>query len=344
MKILAVEHVLPGRRVTNDDVLRLVGEHNRDHLPRAELAALTEDVERLLDSAGTRERYALAEGEKAVSLVVEAGKRALREADIAPDAVEFMIYVGVGRAFLEPATANVIQAELGLVNATCFDVLDGCASWLRALQVAQLYLATGTYRCGLIVNGECGFTGYMTWRMARRQDLAFHFATFTIGEAATATLVGADEANDLVYFKFRNFGDHYELCMIPFEDAPAFLRRVPQWYGAMKLYSRSRELLGIAADKIVETFTADPVLSGGRYDIVFGHAASKKAEEGVLQRLGIPVERYFGTHATHGNTVSASVPLAMSLSRKQHRLRRGDRVLVIMAAGGIAIGFGAFTF
>ena len=62
------------------------------------------------------------------------------------------------------------------------------------------------------------------------------------------------------------------------------------------------------------------------------------------KRLGIPAEAYVPTHAQFGNTVSASVPLGLSIARGTGRLRRGDRVLVIVAGAGIAVGFATFTF
>ena len=344
VRILSVQHALPSKRITNDDVRHLVREHNHDRFDERGLAGLQDQVVRLLDRAGTQVRYSLAEGERALPLVSDAAQRALEDSGMSPADVEFVIFVGVGRAFVEPAMANVVQAELGLRNATCFDVLDGCASWLRALQIAQLYLDSGTYRAGLIVNAECGFAGYMDWRIRKPEDLVFHFATFTIGEAATATLVADDGQRASTYFRFRSFGDRYGLCMIPLEGAADFLHDVPPWYGSMKLYSLSHELLIFAADQLVETFLADDALSGERYDIVFGHAASSRAEEGVLERIGIPLDRYFGTHAGYGNTVSASVPPAMSLACYEGRLTRGDRVLIIMASGGVAIGFAKLTF
>ena len=87
--------------------------------------------------------------------------RALDAAKLAPSDVDFLVYGGVGRAFIEPAMVNVIQAKLGLANATGFDIVDGCASWLRGLQIAHALFATGTYRRGLIVNCECGFGRYI---------------------------------------------------------------------------------------------------------------------------------------------------------------------------------------
>jgi len=166
----------------------------------------------------------------------------------------------------------------------------------------------------------------------------------TVSEAATATVVEHDAADDF-HFNLKNFGEYYDLCVLPIDDGKDFLDLLPaDGYAPMKLFSSSRALLTTAAQKIIETFNADPILQRWRFDICFGHAASKRAEEGVLERLEIPLERYCGTHAEYGNTVSASVPLGMSVAIEQGRLRRGDRVLIIIAAGGIVVGLASFTF
>ena len=344
MKILAVTHALPSRRISNDDVLRAFRVANSERFGEVELAILEAQVRGALENAGTRDRYSLAPGELAVDFALDATRRALRIASVPPEAIDFVIYGGVGRALIEPAMVNVLQAELGLVNATGFDIVDGCASWLRALQIAERYLDAGGGRYALLVNCECGFGRYIHYDIARPEDLEYHFATFTVSEAATATVVeaGGDAES---YFTFRNFGEHYDLCMLPIDDGRQFLRRpLPEGAAPMHLFSMSRRLLTIAADKIVDMFQADPMLQGRTYDICFGHAASKRAEEGVLRRIGFPVEDYVGTHAIFGNTVSASVPLGMSVALETGRLRRGQRVLVIVAAGGIVVGLGRFTF
>jgi 3-oxoacyl-[acyl-carrier-protein] synthase III len=308
----------------------------------AELSVLEGRISHLLDNAGTTVRYALGQDEEAINLALSAATSALGEADVSPESVDLVIYAGVGRAFIEPAMANVIQSELGLRNATCFDILDGCTSWLRALQVADRYLSANASMKALIVNCECAFGRYVDSQIRRLDDLESCFATLTIGEAATATIVDGSEASNF-YFNFKNFGEQYGLCMIPLENAPEFLRDEQGSRAPMKLFSLSRHLLAFAADRIVEMFDADPSLQEP-FDICFGHAASKRAEEGVLRRLGIPLDLYFGTHATHGNTVSAAVPLAMSLAIEAGRLKRGSRVLAITAAGGVAIGLAKFTF
>lgn len=112
---------------------------------------MTEAVRSYLKAAGTETRYQLDTGEKAIDLVLQAGREALEDAQVAPEEVDLLIYTGIGRGWIEPAMANAVQAGLHLVNATSFDILDACASWLRALHVCQQHIRSGVYRSAMIV-------------------------------------------------------------------------------------------------------------------------------------------------------------------------------------------------
>ena len=64
----------------------------------------------------------------------------------------------------------------------------------------------------------------------------------------------------------------------------------------------------------------------------------------IASKLGLPYERYVSTHADFGNTVSATVPLGMSVALSDGRLKRGERVLVMIGASGVTVGLASFTF
>jgi 3-oxoacyl-[acyl-carrier-protein] synthase III len=133
--------------------------------------------------------------------------------------------------------------------------------------------------------------------------------------------------------------------MIPLENAEHFLPAVAvAGFKPGKFFTYSGELLSITTRKILELYESDPKLKEGRYDVGFGHAASEKAADIVRRRLGIAEEAFVPTHALYGNTIAASVPLAMSLALDENRLRRGHKVLVVVGASGITVGIAAFTF
>jgi len=346
MRIAAVRHALPSCKITNDWVVSRVAQASAGHMSPSELSQLELRLRRLLAAAGTEVRYALTENERAVDLIRDAGRAALREAGVEPSDVDLVIYSSVARGWIEPATAPLVQAELSLVNASAFDIMEACAGWLRSLQVAHNYLRSGSARCALLVNCECGlYQGHADWQFRSVEELDHRFAQFTIGEATTATVVtnGISREDDF-YFSFRTLGEGLDLCMIPLPLADRFVgKKLDPRLVPLRFFALSAELLGRAQESLAELFRSDPMLRDRPYDISFGHEASRKVSEAVARSLGVNTV-YFPTHSTYGNTVSASVPLAMSLAIEQGRLKRGDRVLVIVGSAGMTIGFVAFTF
>src|SRR5262249_8645910 len=130
MRFLAIEHALPSRQVTNEEVVASVRAASARHLSTADLETLEQLMYDCFASAGTRVRYRRADGESAVAPATGAGRRALDAAGLSPLDVDLLMYVGIGRGVVEPASANIYQDTLGLRNATAFDVLDACASWV----------------------------------------------------------------------------------------------------------------------------------------------------------------------------------------------------------------------
>jgi 3-oxoacyl-[acyl-carrier-protein] synthase III len=345
MKIVGVEHAVPTLRIDAAWIIDKLRRENASTWTEEDLGLLEEQVVSFLKSAGSDVKYQVSGEEKAVDFAVAAVRGVLETSGTRPKDVEFLIYAGVGRGWLEPATANVIQSQAGLGGATCFDLLDGCAGWLRSLQVAHSLIRSGAYRRGLIVDCECGFSSLGQWRFESLKDLQRYLATYTIGEAATATLLSDDNPDDDFYFKFANFGEHSDLCMIPLAHYRQFLPHPPdRAYLPQKFFAESKELLSVTTRKLVDLFLSNSRLMSERHQICFGHSASEKASELVRKQLKIPSAVYYRTHARYGNTVSASVPLGMSLAIREGRLSRGEKVLVIVAASGITVGLASFTF
>jgi 3-oxoacyl-[acyl-carrier-protein] synthase III len=343
MRIAAVARAIPGQRVSNERILEELRIRNR-HLSAPTLERLQRKVAQALRIAGTETRYVLADDESGSELVLCAARRALAQAELRAADLDFIIYTGVGRGCIEPAMASTIQPALGAVNATCFDIMDACASWLRALHVAHCYLATGAHRRGMIVNCEAGLASHIAWDFDSPDELDHRFAALTIGEAATATVVTHTPADDF-YFTFRTFGEHAHRCTIPQPNFPRFFpeQAANGQYAPGRFFARSSELFPIVTDLIVDVWRKDAKLCGDRYDVAFGHEASERLSADITAKLGVR-EIYFPIHRRFGNTVSASVPLAMSLASEEDRLARGDRVLVIIGSAGISVGFATFTF
>lgn len=345
MHIRSIRHAVPSWKVSNDECRRIVRERLRERLNEQECMEVDRRIAAFLAACGTETRRLRRSGEKPVDFLLQASRDALRQADVAADDVDFVIYTGVGRGWVEPSMAALVQRELKLRRATGFDLLDACASWMRGIHVAHQFLHRGVYRTGLIVNCECGLEDYLDLQVDSPEAVDHRLASFTIGEAATATVVTADRPDDDFHFEFYSSPDDVDLCMIPLQGAHGFLPDgLPNDAQSGRFYSRSRELMGRGAKLAIECFRSSAHMSSYPYGIILTHAASEKATELVLRRLGLSLECYFGTHREYGNTVSASLPLAMSLALDCGRLRRGTRTMLMVASAGITIAYATFTY
>jgi 3-oxoacyl-[acyl-carrier-protein] synthase III len=328
--------------VTNDHMVESVLESSREVLSDADLQLLAKRIHGLFATCKTKIRYHRAADETALNLGIRAGRCALQKAQIDPAEIDLLLYVGVGRGFIEPATATVFQAALGLVHATSFDILDACASWLRALQIAHAFLAAGTYRNIMILNAEFNREwGNLCFKSI--SDLDHRFPALTIGEAATATIVSASASENPFYFSFRTWGEENMLCKIPlphyreYSNGERLCTLAP-----LEFFSFGSALFRSAFTKLIEHHRHDPVLKNFKPDMTFGHAASDRMTERVATQLGLGA--VYLTHARFGNTVSASIPLGMAEAIREGGLIPGMNVLLGCGSAGTTTGWACFRY
>ncbi|GGK33975.1 3-oxoacyl-[acyl-carrier-protein] synthase 3 [Pilimelia terevasa] len=346
MRFLAIEHVLPSRVVTNDEVLERVRAGSGQLLPAADLAT----VERLLESSfaacDTRVRYHRAADENAFDLAAEAGERALERAGIDRAEIDLLLYTGVGRGVLEPASATAFQARLGLTGATAFDVCDACASWVRSLEVAQAFLAAGRYRNVMILNAEFGARESYRYALSHLEEYLHWHPSVTVGEAATATVLTASAAPTGFDADFRTHGEKWQLCYVPLPGAEGFFGpSLPEGDVApLQFVSYGTRLMEFAGRKLVEHYRQEPRFSAAPPDVVFGHAASDGMSRVLLDRCDIDHRLFHFGHRHSANTVSASVPVAMSRAAQRGELRDGSRVLLLVASSGVTTALSTFVY
>ncbi len=347
MKILAVEHALPSRPLTNEGLLEWIFEEN-PHFDAKTQQRIVNALEAFWERCGTKTRFIREPGESALRHVADASRAAVGAAQVDPDEIDFLIYCGIGRGWLEPSTASVVLGELGLARATGFDVLDACTGWIRALQISQGLLQSEAYRTGLVVSGEFNMLEYHGLAVREPSEIIERAAAFTVGEAATATVVSARPDAPPFDFRFRNFGEYYDLSMIPLPGAEAWARRRFRFrdtkFQPLTFHTDASRQTALAVRRLVETIREAPAYDVPSHDAVFGHAVSEKACDLVCDALGMPRTLLYRTHAGYGNTASSSVPLAMSLALSDGRLAPGKRCFVGVAGAGISVGVCSFRY
>jgi 3-oxoacyl-[acyl-carrier-protein] synthase III len=303
-------------------------------------------VERLLTQTGAKTRYLrnVDAGEKAADLIFSAIDGALEKANMAPADIDLVIYCGVGRGFLEPANAYFYARAKGMHQANCFDVIDACMSWIRAAHIASLMLQSGAFKAAMIVNGEFHLGLHDTWEIRDFRALEYSFPMYTIGEAATATIL---LANDRPWqFSYLSQPEFADLCTIPLPGYAHFVEKSDRigHNGINRFVSYGRELFregGKYLGKVIAQSLADvthPVW-------YFPHSPSKAIYEEYMPTFGVPIEKvYLKVYPEFGNVVSASIPVGLCLAEDEGVLRRGDDIALVPVSAGLVASVVQLTY
>ncbi|MBI3973164.1 MAG: 3-oxoacyl-ACP reductase [Chloroflexi bacterium] len=347
MRLEAVSLALPSRELTNEDILALVYEQSK--------ATYTGDLDRvlrkirfLLRYSGAERRHWLGHGEQPLALIRTAVDEALDRSGWGKADVDLLVYAGVDRACIEPANAYFIAQALDMPRVECFDVLDACNGWSRALHLIHALLQTGTYRRVLLVNAEFPmFAGGPVYprlfTLRSEEELAWCFAGYTLGEGATATTLSRDP-NSEWEFHFSSQPCLADLCTIPLEGYQRYCppsERVGR-NGVNHFASFSSDLYAAATREVAALFRR---LSVPVEDIraIFPHAASQKSWDDGAESLGVR-DRLYHVYPRCGNLVSSSIPAGVASAIAAGRIRRGDRLAACVASAGMSYSVCSFIY
>jgi acyl-CoA:acyl-CoA alkyltransferase len=248
--------------------------------------------------------------------------------------IDCMIFASACSDLIEPATANIVHAKLGL-RCPAFDIKNACNSFVTALQVASSFIESGVYEKILITSGE-KLSNTIRFEPSDEAELKRGLASLSFGDAGSAVMVEASPNGCGIYFqKFKTVGSHWELCtiqgggsMFPFDTGKNYFE------------GRTSELAQVFAtegSEFVHTSIAEAGWSLDDIDYIFTHQVSAKSFEILALVLGIPLSKIIQINSSFGNTASVSIPLSMHIAEQKGMLKHGNKIAIIGLAAGISI-------
>ncbi len=295
------------------------------HLPdkvvtNAELASAADGwtPEKIYAKTGIRERRVASAGETALDLAEAAVRRLFAETGVAAASVDFLVYCTQSPERALPSSACLLQARLGLPTACGALAIDhGCSGFVYALALAKGLLAGGLARRVLLVTSET-YSRYLG---------ADDRATRTIfGDGAAAALVGADDLPRLGAFVFGTDGAGADRLTVR----------------GGRLVMDGPEMFNFALEavpKAVEAALAANGLAREAVDLFVFHQANRFMLDTLRTVCGLPREKFHVDLEATGNTVSASIPIALRQLQDAGRLAPGMRVMLV--GFGVGLSWGA---
>jgi len=275
---------------------------------------------------GIRQRHVAADDEKTSDLALQASRRALEAAGIAPADLDLIIVATTTPDMVFPSTACILQSKLGVRNCPAFDVQAVCSGFIYGITTADQFMRSGGYRNILVVGAEI-YSRILDWN-DRGTCVLF-------GDGAGAVVLRRDNAPGILSSHLHADGSYANMLSVPGTVCGGKVNGRPLLQmdggGVFKFAVK-------ALDEIVEECLAANAMQKADIDWLVPHQANIRIIQATAKKLSMSMEKVVVTVDRHANTSAASIPLALDEAVRDKRIRTGQRVLMEAVGGGFAWG------
>jgi 3-oxoacyl-[acyl-carrier-protein] synthase-3 len=300
-------------------------------LSNAELEKLVETSDEWITSrTGIRERRIAAEGETTGDLAFHAATRALEAAGIKGSELDMIVLGTTTPDIIFPSTACLLQARLGANGCAAFDVNAACSGFMYALGIADKFIRCGQARKALVVGAET---------LSRMMDWTDRSTCVLFGDGSGAVLMGPEDDPKRGVLSTHLFTDGSLTDSLlqpaggsrePITAAALAEKRNFVKMNGREVYKHAVKNMAAASKLALETNG----LSIDDVTWVLAHQANLRIIEGVSERVGIGLDRFYLNVERYGNTSSASVPIAVDEAIECGRITEGTTVLLVAFGAG----------
>ncbi|CCD28771.1 3-oxoacyl-(acyl-carrier-protein) synthase 3 [Candidatus Glomeribacter gigasporarum BEG34] len=282
---------------------------------------------------GIRQRYFAAPEAMTSDLALTASKNALRAADIDLQSIDLIIIATSTPDFVLPSTACALQRKLGLRNhCIAFDLQAACTGFVYALTIADQFIRARACQTALVVGAEI---------FSRLLDFNDRSTCVLFGDGAGAVVLQASEQAGVISSALHADGRHTDILCAPGRvSGGAICGQAFVTMDGQAVFKLAVHLL----EKVALEALDKARMSAAQIDWLIPHQANIRIMQGTCRKLGLPLERMLVTVDQHGNTSSASIPLALDEAVRDGRIARGHTIMIEGVGGGLTWGAAVIRF
>lgn len=274
------------------------------------------------------------------ALAAAAARKALAAAGRDATEIDAVLFAGITKDYLEPATANVVADALGAGQARVLDVMNACNGFIDGIDVADSLIRSGKARRVLVTTGERASIA-MWYRAPTVEEFIRTLASYMVGDGGGAAVVEAtdDPGRGFLAREYRSVPTEWRHALggrlLPTTERcnscgslvdPRFL------VDGRKMFEAGIQHLPhvVGAVMIRTGWSFDDV------DFIFCHEVHKRFVD-ELGAVGGPVGKIWSTVERFGNTSTMSLPLAMAEAHEAGALTPGRKILLIGGCSGMSM-------
>lgn len=338
---------IPSSRISNKEIIEMLKFYSRSNFKKQELNEILTKVDLYLNALGIESRYWRTKKEKPIDFISEAIIGALKDAKLCKDDIDLIIYCSVDRAFMEPANASFISKIMGFKNVQSFDVTDACMGWSTATYIGQS-LFSDRVRNILIVSAEFpmdqkGSIIPENFTIKSLEELSWKMPSYTIGEAASATILSKGGRQQKYSFSEKN--EYADLCSIPIKVPPKFGNESEKIKGKKRFqfYAYGGEMATRGVRTAINLINEFILNNGYDPDIVFPHSISKKIIDYATEKSAINAISY-STFSQFGNLATSSIPSAIMMAKENNLINKDSKMIGWIGSAGLKFSVFEISF
>ncbi len=325
VKIIGSGSATPERRVANED-----------------LARLGCDPEWIVQRTGIHCRHHVRPGQSTSDLAIEAGRRCLANAGVAPAEVDLIVIGTMTPDHYTPGAAPLTQAALGC-RCPAMDLNAACSGFMYALVTGGHFIKSNTCRNVLVIGADV---------MSMTVDPEDKKTYPLFGDGAGAVLLTQDssesaEHSGMLVFCLASLGELSSALVIPAGGSrmPITVEAVEQRMQFLRMDGRAVFKWAV---RLIPWLTHEMISAAhmdlSDIDLFVFHQANRRILDSAMKDLAIPHEKVFVNLDEYGNTSAASIPISLDECLRGGRIRPGNRVFLCGYGAGLSWGACIFQF
>ena len=303
-------------------------------IPNSYFDYLVDDADAWIHSrTGIRERRFADEGEATSDLATGAALLALENGDVDPMELDCIIVATSTPDMILPATACMVQKNIGADNAFAFDMNAVCSSFIYGVEVADNLIRSGKYKKVLLIGADT---------YSKILDFDDKGSAPLFGDGASAVILGATASGKgIQHTVMHSDGKGWELIQVPSSGSrkPITAESIALKENTFKMAGKS--VFTFATDVIPRIITELADRGGVKpeeIDHIIPHQANVRIIDFISRKTGIPKEKFLLNLDRYGNTAAASVGLALDENCRNGVIKPGELVLMMGFGGGLSWG------
>lgn len=300
-------------------------------------------ADKIAKKTGINRRHVAGKDEFVSHLGIAAAQRLSAEHGIDLAEIDHLIMCTQGNDFLMPVSAALVHAGLGLrPDCGANDINLGCSGYIYSLGLAKGLIDSGQANQVLVITADT-YTKYLN-------PLDKSVRTI-FGDAAAATLVTNDgDSESMSSFVYGTDGSGAQCLIVPngglregsaFGDGRSSVAERGLESNGWDLYMDGPAIFNFSVRVVPECVHGVAKKAGitvEDVDLFVFHQANQFMLNHLIKKLGIPAEKSYLSMSETGNTVSSTIPIALSEAIRDGSARPGMRIMLVGFGVGLSWG------